>query len=116
MNKALVTLAFLITLMAASVPSREEHINELEAHFVRDLQRELQPKSGVEMIGAGFASLLGGGVLKALLKVARFQSYVALSTLSIPPRGAQRGELLSVGVLGQVIIIKDLDQAERGSR
>ena len=112
MNKATIVLGFLIILMSITAPSREEHVNYIEERFVHELQSELKPKSGAEMIGAGFASMLGGGVIKALLKGASFNHYVVCSTLTIPSRSSDRDELLSVGAFGQVFMIKELDEGK----
>lgn len=112
MNKTLRILAFLIILMALTVPTREDHIHQIEDRFNQELQQKLDPKTGVQMIGVGIASMLGGGVLKALLKVANYNHYVVLSIMTIPSKSKKGRNVLSIGVLGQVLVMSDLEKKE----
>ena len=113
MNKLLGTLALLLVLMAASTPSREAHVSAIEAELLKDMKQELNPQSGAELIGVGLASMLGGGVVKTLLNLAQYNNYVVLSTMSLPARRQRDKELLSLGLFGQVILLKELDSKQR---
>jgi len=109
MNKVTAALVILIVIMASTTPSREDHLSGIEAAFMKELKSELKPKSGAEMIGVGFASMLGGGLMKGLLSVAEYNHYLVLSTMTLPARRGEDKELLTLGVMGQIILMKELE-------
>ena len=52
-------------------------------------------------------------MVKTLLNLAQYNNYVVLSTMSLPARRQRDKELLSLGLFGQVILLKELDSKQR---
>ena len=110
--KMFVFSALFAVLLAASVPSRQAHVDHFESELVEGVRRDVDPESTAALIGAGVASFIGGGLLKSILKLARYDNYLLFSTMRTPGE-AEQGELLSVGLLGQVVVLRDKERPAR---
>ncbi len=104
-------LSFVVLIMiflGISNPEREAHINTLKNELFKD---QTHSEDMVEAIGQGFARVLGGNLLGLLLEGAEYRDYLCFSLLVIERKGDD--SLLTMGVLGQVIVLFDKDKTSK---
>jgi hypothetical protein len=104
-------LSFVVLIMiflGISNPERGAHINTLKNELFKD---QTHSKDMVGAIGQGFARALGGNLLGLLLEGAEYRNYLCFSVLVIERKGDD--SLLTMGVLGQVIVLFDRDKTSK---
>lgn len=114
MRQTLNKLAFAIligVLMAISNPKPEEHRSVVKDRIMTEVLSEVKDPKGIgEGIGLGLGLMIGAGAVDVLIDMARYQNFFVFSTLSTAKDNKQgSGQLLSVGVFGNVIPLIDED-------
>ena len=105
-------LAFVIliaVLMAISNPKPEEHRSVVKDSIMKGVISNVKDPEGIgEGIGMGLGLMLGAGAIEVLIDMADYQNFIVFSTLTAVNKNKRgSGELLSVGVFGNVIPLID---------
>ena len=106
MNKTV--LVFILTALFAFIsnPKRREHQFEVKESLLQSSNQI--PETMGEAVGKGLGLILGKSVLGFFLDNASYNNYWLFSTLTVTK--GQKTRWLSIGILGQVIVIEDLKE------
>ena len=105
MFKNLIILMLSSVILASTTPTKDKHIEVIKEELLKELRHDIKPKSGADLFGVGVASMIGEGLITTILKGTNHQSYLLCSTLT-----DHKGNLLSVGALGQVLVLREFNQ------